>query len=640
MTHSGNIGLRRSSAAFSNQAQRTRRGHLERASRLIVTSFYSNHVAYNGERKTYFKSQAHTEADWATARQSWVCYNFARVTLSAAVRRFLSPPRGPYLEWQRWQRALAQLAFYSTRQSFCFLSLPIEGATVAERLARSPPTKANRVQSPAGSPDSRKWESSRTMPLVGGFSRRSPPSPTRHSGAAPYSLQPPSSALKTSLLRAAQIGRWHQLATSEESKCRRDRCNGNLDISGGFLLVRAECWEEFYLPVLRKPDGGGFSSYRGKRGRTSVLRGAPYSWRIASVLPEPRSSPTFAGRGHASSTWKPLQTDFPRRREKAATRIVDTHAFSGRRALQDAIETPRSLRGKHVARFRRREVRGRSREFNLRSTRAEITPPPPPYPFFFRQAFTFQSGNQRGVLATGGDCSSRMFGEGGGRGGSALLDVDEGRRLVSSRPVTRKAPVQRRVLSSGTPSTLARRRCACWVNAGVPFNWSLRRLSRRIIPALAGPTYPRGERVCHDTRASSDLSTQLRTTVGRLALPDLTLSPAHDTSEDWADDRTEIRDTNKTLGSSLSLDAARCRTKRIARHFGTAGYILEAMELRARFIPPVSVLLAGLLIGFLLQNITILALVQNRMILLRVLITTGPLGRQRKTFHGSGQECE
>ncbi|KAJ8867054.1 hypothetical protein PR048_032916 [Dryococelus australis] len=32
------------------------------------------------------------------------------------------------------------------------------GAAVAERLARSPPTKANWAQSPAGSPDFRKWE--------------------------------------------------------------------------------------------------------------------------------------------------------------------------------------------------------------------------------------------------------------------------------------------------------------------------------------------------------------------------------------------------------------------------------------------------------------------------------------------------
>ncbi|KAJ8881239.1 hypothetical protein PR048_017713 [Dryococelus australis] len=43
------------------------------------------------------------------------------------------------------------------------------GATVAERLARSPPTKANRVQSPAGSPDFCERKSCRTMPLVGGF---------------------------------------------------------------------------------------------------------------------------------------------------------------------------------------------------------------------------------------------------------------------------------------------------------------------------------------------------------------------------------------------------------------------------------------------------------------------------------------
>ncbi|KAJ8883950.1 hypothetical protein PR048_015806 [Dryococelus australis] len=42
---------------------------------------------------------------------------------------------------------------------------------VSERLAHSPPTKANRVKSSAGSSDLRKWESCRTMPLVGGFSR-------------------------------------------------------------------------------------------------------------------------------------------------------------------------------------------------------------------------------------------------------------------------------------------------------------------------------------------------------------------------------------------------------------------------------------------------------------------------------------
>ncbi|KAJ8895330.1 hypothetical protein PR048_000656 [Dryococelus australis] len=77
------------------------------------------------------------------------------------------------------------------------------GATVAERLARWPPTKANRAQSPAGSPDFRKWESCWTMPLVGGFSRESPVSPPPNSDSAPNSLQSPSSALKTSLFPGA-----------------------------------------------------------------------------------------------------------------------------------------------------------------------------------------------------------------------------------------------------------------------------------------------------------------------------------------------------------------------------------------------------------------------------------------------------
>ncbi|KAJ8884853.1 hypothetical protein PR048_011049 [Dryococelus australis] len=56
-------------------------------------------------------------------------------------------------------------------------SLLVNGAAVAERLARSPPTKADQFQSLMGSPDFRMWELCRTMPLVGGFSRGSPASP-------------------------------------------------------------------------------------------------------------------------------------------------------------------------------------------------------------------------------------------------------------------------------------------------------------------------------------------------------------------------------------------------------------------------------------------------------------------------------
>ncbi|KAJ8866134.1 hypothetical protein PR048_033658 [Dryococelus australis] len=56
----------------------------------------------------------------------------------------------------------------------------------AEWLACSPPTKANRVQSPVGShPDFRSLESCRTMPLISGFPRGSPVS-AFHSGTAPF----------------------------------------------------------------------------------------------------------------------------------------------------------------------------------------------------------------------------------------------------------------------------------------------------------------------------------------------------------------------------------------------------------------------------------------------------------------------
>ncbi|KAJ8869438.1 hypothetical protein PR048_028428 [Dryococelus australis] len=73
---------------------------------------------------------------------------------------------------------------------------------VAERLARSPPTKANRAQYPAGPPYFRKWESCRRMPLLGGDLPFPPP---LHPGAAPYSLQSPLSALKISLFRITPL---------------------------------------------------------------------------------------------------------------------------------------------------------------------------------------------------------------------------------------------------------------------------------------------------------------------------------------------------------------------------------------------------------------------------------------------------
>ncbi|KAJ8890477.1 hypothetical protein PR048_009986 [Dryococelus australis] len=56
----------------------------------------------------------------------------------------------------------------------------------------------------------RKCKTSRTLPLVGGFSQASPVFlPPFHSGATTYSPQSPSSCIKTSLLRAAQISSLH-----------------------------------------------------------------------------------------------------------------------------------------------------------------------------------------------------------------------------------------------------------------------------------------------------------------------------------------------------------------------------------------------------------------------------------------------
>ncbi|KAJ8878134.1 hypothetical protein PR048_022601 [Dryococelus australis] len=62
-------------------------------------------------------------------------------------------------------------------------------AAVDERLACSPPIKANRVQSPAGSlPDFRKWESCVGLPRwLASFFGDIPLTPSLHSGAEQFS---------------------------------------------------------------------------------------------------------------------------------------------------------------------------------------------------------------------------------------------------------------------------------------------------------------------------------------------------------------------------------------------------------------------------------------------------------------------
>ncbi|KAJ8895151.1 hypothetical protein PR048_000476 [Dryococelus australis] len=73
-------------------------------------------------------------------------------------------------------------------------------ATVTERLARSPPSKVNRVQYSAGSPDFRSGNhAAGRCRWSAGFLGDLPFPPPLHSGAAPFSPQSLSSALKTSL---------------------------------------------------------------------------------------------------------------------------------------------------------------------------------------------------------------------------------------------------------------------------------------------------------------------------------------------------------------------------------------------------------------------------------------------------------
>ncbi|KAJ8898158.1 hypothetical protein PR048_003518 [Dryococelus australis] len=83
---------------------------------------------------------------------------------------------------------------------------PHSGATVAERLAHSPPTTAIRAQSSVGSIRiSAYGNRAGRCRWSAGFLGDLPFPPPFRSGAAPYSSQSPSSALKTSMLRAAQI---------------------------------------------------------------------------------------------------------------------------------------------------------------------------------------------------------------------------------------------------------------------------------------------------------------------------------------------------------------------------------------------------------------------------------------------------
>ncbi|KAJ8895369.1 hypothetical protein PR048_000701 [Dryococelus australis] len=95
-------------------------------------------------------------------------------------------------------------------------------APVAKRLDCSLPTKANRVQFLGGSlPDFRKWESCRTMPLVGSFLGGLPFPRPSITALLHTHLASPSSALNISILRAAQISLPHSKQDISFKGCSR-----------------------------------------------------------------------------------------------------------------------------------------------------------------------------------------------------------------------------------------------------------------------------------------------------------------------------------------------------------------------------------------------------------------------------------
>ncbi|KAJ8869349.1 hypothetical protein PR048_030924 [Dryococelus australis] len=126
-------------------------------------------------------------------------YSYTNQSLPRSVRRFANYlPTCKIIRHQVSQCTVQTKNYPHVRSS---ATIPTCKNPVAERLACSPPTKENRVQSPAGAiPDFRMWESCLTILLVSGFSRGYPVPTAPHSRAAPYSPQSPTSALNTSLV--------------------------------------------------------------------------------------------------------------------------------------------------------------------------------------------------------------------------------------------------------------------------------------------------------------------------------------------------------------------------------------------------------------------------------------------------------
>ncbi|KAJ8867579.1 hypothetical protein PR048_031381 [Dryococelus australis] len=212
--------------------------------------------------------------------------------------------------------------------------LPFKGATVAEWLACSPPTKAIRVQSPAGSHrifacGASCW----TMPLVGGINLLLPP--LFHSGAAPYSPQTPSSALKTSMLRADQISSLTHAA-------------------------KETAWASFKNMTKEKLEvAHEWTIHRRRRNRVDVSTDASETCSAHSVRRAPSANlriyPRTPGARPVTVCWNPhdVEGSFPKYQAAGRVDRTDPPPFCGlARPAQGAIRNERNgkeRRGKRRA---------------------------------------------------------------------------------------------------------------------------------------------------------------------------------------------------------------------------------------------------------------------------------------------------
>ncbi|KAJ8867883.1 hypothetical protein PR048_031688 [Dryococelus australis] len=159
-----------------------------------------------------------------------------------------------------------------------------QGAVVAERLACSPPTRANRAQSPAGShPGFRMWESCRTMPLLGGFSWGSPVSPS-------LSFRSCSILTSITIVGSQDLAVKSRPNTFTQSSLARAHTHTHAHTSArvtetGYGTERLDCSPPTKANWIQSPAGSLRIFASGSRARRCV------GWRVFSEISPP--PPTF-----------------------------------------------------------------------------------------------------------------------------------------------------------------------------------------------------------------------------------------------------------------------------------------------------------------------------------------------------------